>query len=480
MSVLLIDDDPGIRKLLTRELARRGLPVETAATGQEGLALLDRIPCEVVVCDVKLPDLDGLEVLRRIRDRDPDTTEVIVLTGHGTIDSAIEAIKSGAYHYLTKPVKVAELAALIQNAAERAGLRRENVLLRREVATAGRRAPEASELSGPVLGESKAWQKAWKLVQKAGPTESTVLILGRSGTGKEMVAREIHRLSPRAKRPFVPVNCASVATSLLESELFGHEAGAFTSAQKRRRGLFELAHGGTLFLDEIAETSPEFQAKLLRVIETGEYRRVGGDTNLVADVRLIAATNRNLKKEVEEQRFREDLYYRLNVVEVELPELKDREGDIEILARHFLRDQAPGLELSPEALEVLAAYPWPGNVRELRNVIERISILAEGHVITPDDIPGDVRAGAELREARAAAEQLGPADQNSSTPANGLRPPSLAELERRHIESVLAFTGGNKARAARILGITAATLYNKLKVYKAQDSADRPPEPAPG
>jgi DNA-binding NtrC family response regulator len=474
MSVLLIDDDPGIRKLLERELTRRGLAVETAATGQEGLALLDRSSCEVVVCDVRLPDLDGLEVLRRIRDRDPDTTEVIVLTGHGTIDSAIEAIKSGAYHYLTKPVKVAELTALIQNAAERAGLRRENVLLRREVATT-RRTAEAPSEEGPVLGESKAWHKAWKLVQKAGPTESTVLILGRSGTGKEMVAREIHRLSPRQKRPFVPVNCASVATSLLESELFGHEAGAFTSAQKRRRGLFELAHGGTLFLDEIAETSTEFQAKLLRVIETGEYRRVGGDTNLIADVRLIAATNRNLKREVEEGRFREDLYYRLNVVEVELPELKEREGDVEILARHFLRELGPGLQLSPEALEVLAAYPWPGNVRELRNVIERISILAEGQVVGPDDIPGDVRAGA---EARGAAPEPATGDSGSSTPAEGLRPPSLAEIERSHIESVLRFTGGNKARAARILGITAATLYNKLKAYKAQDASQQGAPPA--
>ena len=476
MSVLLIDDDPGIRKMLERELGRRGLEIETAATGAEGLARLDRSPCEVVVCDVRLPDLDGLEVLRRIRDRDPDTTEVIVLTGHGTIDSAIEAIKCGAYHYLTKPVKVAELAALIQNAAERAGLRRENVLLRREVATNRRASAIEAVSEGPVLGESKAWQKAWKLVQKAGPTESTVLILGRSGTGKEMVARGIHRLSPRHKRPFVPVNCASVTTSLLESELFGHEAGAFTSAQKRRRGLFELAHGGTLFLDEIAETTPEFQAKLLRVIETGEYRRVGGDVNLVADVRLIAATNRNLKKEVEEGRFREDLYYRLNVVEVELPELKDREGDVEMLARHFLQEYAPGLDFSPEALEVLAAYPWPGNVRELRNVIERISILAEGHQVGPDDIPGDVRAGA---EARGAAPEPPSTDQNSSTPAEGLRPPSLAEIERRHIESVLSFTGGNKARAARILGITAATLYNKLKAYKAQDAELKPEGGAP-
>ncbi len=461
MSVLLIDDDPGIRKLLSRELARRGLEVETAATGRDGLERLDRRAFQVVVCDVRMPDLDGLEVLRKIKERDPDTTEVIMLTGHGTIETAIEAIKAGAYHYLTKPVKVAELAALIKNAAERATLRRDNVLLRREVA-ASRRVATATPEQSLVLGESAAWKTAWKLVGKAGPTESTVLILGKSGTGKEMVAREIHRLSPRANRPFVAVNCASVSASLLESELFGHEAGAFTSAQKRRRGLFELAHGGTLFLDEIGETSVEFQANLLRVIETGEYRRVGGDVSLTADVRLIAATNRNLKQEMEQGNFREDLFYRLNVLAIELPELRERYGDAEILAKHFLKELNPNLRFSPDALKLLARYPWPGNVRELRNTVERMSILAEGPTLAPDDIPADVREGGEL----------------NLTPAGGITalqiglgevPQSLAEVERRHIEEVLRFTGGNKARAARILGITAATLYNKLKVYKAQD-----------
>ncbi len=469
MSVLLIDDDPGIRKLLSRELARRGLEVETAATGREGLERLDRRGFAVAVCDVRMPDLDGLEVLRKVKERDPDTTEVIMLTGHGTIETAIEAIKAGAYHYLTKPVKVAELAALIKNAAERAQLRRENVLLRREVA-ASRRAPATPEQS-LVLGESTTWKQAWKLVGKAGPTESTVLILGKSGTGKEMVAREIHRLSLRAGRPFVAVNCASVSASLLESELFGHEAGAFTSAQKRRRGLFELAHGGTLFLDEIGETSVEFQANLLRVIETGEYRRVGGDVSLTADVRLIAATNRNLKQEMEQGNFREDLFYRLNVLAIELPELRERYGDVEILAKHFLKEMNPHLRFGPDTLKILARYPWPGNVRELRNAVERMSILAEGPMLSPDDIPADVREGGELN--------LTPAGGITALQAGlGERPPSLAQVERRHIEEVLRFTGGNKARAARILGITAATLYNKLKVYKAQDAKAAQKQPA--
>jgi two-component system response regulator HydG len=354
-------------------------------------------------------------------------------------------------------VKVAELAALVTNAAERAGLRRDNVLLRREAGRSSVGSPEV------VLGDSPAWKKVWKTIGKVGPTESTVLLVGKSGTGKEIAAREIHRISGRSKRPFVAINCASVAASLLESELFGHEAGAFTSAQKRRRGLFELAHGGTLFLDEIGETSTEFQANLLRVIETGEYRRVGGDVALRTDVRLIAATNRNLKEEIEKGRFREDLFYRLNVVSVELPELKDRYGDVEILARHFLKELDPHQTISDEASALLARYPWPGNVRELRNVIERMSILAEGDVLGVDDLPGDVRMGAEMR--------ITPPTGTSMTPLGVEQlPPSLSDIERNHIEEVLRFTGGNKARAARILGITAATLYNKLKVYKARDA----------
>jgi DNA-binding NtrC family response regulator len=448
--VLLIDDDDGLRDLLARELPRKGIEAVPARNAEEGLKLLDQHGFPVVISDVRMPGLSGIELLKRVKEREGELTEVIMLTGHGTIDQAIEAIRAGAYHYLTKPVKVAELAAFVKQAIEKALVRRENLLLRREAA------------SGDVeaIGSSKAWQKVTKLVEKIGPTPSTVLVLGKSGTGKEVVARSIHRVSPRAAKPFVAVNCASVTASLLESELFGHEAGAFTGAQKRRRGLFELAEGGTLFLDEIGETSVEFQAKLLRVLETGEFRRVGGEDALRADVRVIAATNRELKAEIEKGRFREDLYYRLNALTIELPTLKEREEDIPLLVHHFLVAHGKPLEITPEALELISRYPWPGNVRELRNAVERMAILAEGSKLTPDELPGEVRAGAEARSAP--SESLDDSDIKEQD-----EPPPLAEIEKRHILKVLEFTGGNKMRSARILGITTATLYNKLKAYKA-------------
>ncbi|MBI3724723.1 sigma-54-dependent Fis family transcriptional regulator [bacterium] len=448
--VLIVDDDDGLRGLLVRELARKDIEAIPAKDGEEGLRLLDRDQYPVVVSDVRMPGMSGLELLKRVKEREGDLTEVIVLTGHGTIDQAIEAIRGGAYHYLTKPVKVAELAAFVRSASEKAHVRRENLLLRRETAS-----------GTEVVGASKAWQKVERLVEKIGPTSSTVLLLGRSGTGKEIVARAIHRLSTRAARPFVAINCASVTASLLESELFGHEAGAFTGAQKRRRGLFELAQGGTLFLDEIGETGTDFQAKLLRVLETGEFRRVGGDAALRADVRVVAATNRDLKAEIDKGRFRDDLYYRLNVLSIELPVLSERKEDIPLLVQHFLKLHGKSIEVSPEALELLTRYPWPGNVRELRNAVERMAILSEGSVLSSEDLPGEVRAGAEAQAAPAEGE---------SGAAEADQPIALAELERRHILKVLEYTQGNKMRAARILGVTTATLYNKLKAYASQPS----------
>ncbi|HBP17266.1 MAG TPA: hypothetical protein DEA08_05635, partial [Planctomycetes bacterium] len=370
MNVLLIDDDPGIRKLLSRELGRRGLSVTTAASGDEGLELLDRQAFSVAVCDVKMKGIDGLEVLRRIKERDPDTTEVIMLTGHGTIETAIEAMKTGAYHYLTKPVKVAELAALVSSAAERAQIRRDNVLLRREVNSQRLRTPEGRPVgpNGPslVLGESKAWKQVWNVVGKVGPTDSTVLVLGKSGTGKEMVAREIHHISARATRPFVAVNCASVSASLLESELFGHEAGAFTGAKARHPGAFERADGGTLFLDEIGELPESLQATLLGALERRRFRRLGGREEIAVDVRVVSATHRDVRADVNTGRFRLDLFYRLAVVTLEVPPLRARPDDIELLAEHFLQElgwQRPQDVLTPPVLEALRRHHWPGNVR---------------------------------------------------------------------------------------------------------------------
>ena len=460
INVLLIDDDLTILKLLRRELKRKGIIATTAESAEDGLDLLNRESFPVVVCDQLLPGMNGLEFLKKVKSNEGGLSEIILLTGHGAIDSAIEAIKAGAYHYLTKPVRIAELATLIRNASDKALLLRENLLLRREV--------EGRVKTGgfsPMVGQSAPWKKVLNLIERSGVTDSTVLITGRSGTGKELVARSVHRVSGRLKAPFVAVNCASVVATLLESELFGHEAGAFTGAQSMKRGLFELANGGALFLDEIGETSLDFQAKLLRVLETGEFRRVGGSHLLHSDVRIIAATNRELKQEMEHGRFREDLFYRLNVFTLELPTLKDRSEDIPLLAEHFLAlagRKAGSFTFGPGSLAVMSAYPWPGNVRELKNVVERISILCDGEVIQVSDIPVDILAGAE--EAMRA-----PPEVEIKTEGSEGCPPPLSEVERHHILRVLDFTGGNKSRAAKILGITPATLYNKLKLYRSRD-----------
>jgi two-component system, NtrC family, response regulator AtoC len=463
IKVLLIDDDDSVLKLLRRELKRKGIVASIAESAEEGLELLNRESFPVVVCDQSLPGMNGLDFLKKVKSNEGGLSEVILLTGHGAIDSAIEAIKSGAYHYLTKPVRIAELATLVRNAADKADLLRENLLLRREV---------EGRVKGigfsPMVGQSAPWKRVLHLIERSGASDSTVLVTGRSGTGKELVARSVHRVSARSNAPFVAVNCASVVATLLESELFGHEAGAFTGAQSMKRGLFELANEGTLFLDEIGETSLDFQSKLLRVLETGEFRRVGGSHLLHSDVRIIAATNCDLKAAMENSRFREDLYYRLNVLTLELPALKERTEDVALLAEHFLAlagQKAASLRFIPEALAVMAAYPWPGNVRELKNVIERISILCDGDTIEVSDLPVDILAGAEE------AMRAPPEAEVTQEGGEGY-PPALAEVEKHHIHRVLEFTRGNKSKAAKILGITPATLYNKLKLYRSREQAE--------
>ncbi len=441
--VLFADDDTTFRTVLTRELDRAGFAVTGVASGEEALAAARQEPYDVVLLDIKMPDIDGIEVLKRLMLEEAPSVEVIMLTGHGTLSNAVTAMKLGAYDFLTKPCDLDELETLIQKAAEKKRLQEENVFLKAEL--------RRREGDLEMLGQGPAFREVLTLVDKVAYTDSTVLLRGESGVGKEMVARTIHRSSERAKGPFVIVDCGALQETLLESELFGHEKGAFTGAVARKRGLVEVANGGTLFLDEVGEIGTAVQVKLLRFIETASYRRLGGTTNRTADVRLIAATHRDLEAMMQEGAFREDLFWRLNVVTVPIPPLRERPEDIPLLARAFAA--APRITgkgpktIEPEAMNALMSYPWPGNIRELQNVIERAIILSEGPAIMVHDLP------ANLLES--------PAD-----PVLG----TLKELEREAIARALSLYGGHRARAARMLGISERNLYRKIKEYDLEES----------
>ncbi|RMG87032.1 MAG: sigma-54-dependent Fis family transcriptional regulator [Candidatus Dadabacteria bacterium] len=440
--ILVVDDEAPLRRLLEKELARSGHLVETAENGESGLAKYREEIFNVVLLDIRMPGLNGIEVLRRMR-AESTVPEVIMLTGHGTIESAVECIKQGAYDYLTKPVKLDELELVIQKAAEKNRLRLQNISLRLD---ATKHNPDT------LVGQSPAFRRTLELLARVAPTREPVLITGESGTGKELAARALHALSPRADRPFVAVNCGRLNLHTAESELFGHAAGAFTGATKNRAGVFELADGGTLFLDEVSEMPLDVQVKLLRVLETSTVRRLGGNKDIRVDVRLVFASNRDLEAWVEKGQFREDLYHRINVLTVQMPPLRERLDDIEPLAHHFLSmapypDGGPW-QLTPETLATLRAYPWPGNVREFRNVIRRACILAQRPVITPDLLPFSV--GSPTRKNRAPA-------------GDTLRP--LWMVERDHIRAVLEAVGGNKSRAADVLGVDRKTLYAKIAKY---------------
>jgi len=396
----------------------------------------------VVLLDLRMPGLGGMETLRRLRSSGV-TAEVVVLTGHPEIDSAIEAMKLGAYDYLTKPFKLSEVEAVLRRAAEKRQLQEENTALRRMVGQA--------EDASVILGESEAMRVLLETAGRVAAANAPVLITGETGTGKGLIARAIHRSSPRADRPFLVINCSAFQDQLLESELFGHEKGAFTGAVSAKAGLFEVADGGTVFLDEVAEMSPAMQAKLLQVLDTGELRRVGGTRLKRIDTRIFAATNKELEQEVRAGRFREDLFFRLNVVSLEVPPLRDRREDILRLVEHFLSQfRLPGQQakaLSPDALQLLVGYAWPGNVRELANTIERLVLLAPGAVIRPEDLPPNIRPTAEL------------------PPREGDAPLPLAEVERLSIIQALRYTRGKKAPAARLLGIDVKTLTHKIRIY---------------
>ena len=402
----------------------------------------------MAIIDLMMPGMSGLELLAKLKENDP-ACEVVLLTGQGTIEAAVEAMKKGAYDFLAKPFPLGELEVLIQKAYERHLLQKENQQLSAAL--------ERSEPKQEIIGKSPAMREVFRLIDRAGPTDKAILIQGASGTGKELVARALHRASRRAQKPFVAINCAALPESLLESELFGHEKGAFTGAIATKLGLFEVADGGTLLIDEMGEMPGPLQAKLLRVLEDGSLRRVGSLKEMHVDVRLLAATNRDLQKEVQAGRFREDLFYRINVMSLELPRLRDREGDVRLLVDRFLSDD---WEITPEALAALERYPWPGNVRQLINTLERAKILAEGHTIELVDLPGEI---ARLPEAAA------PPSIDNDT--------QLAAIERAHVISVLERNQGNKARAARMLGVTRRSLYRLIEKYGLEEGH---PTPEPG
>ncbi len=440
IDLLLVDDDPDFRETVARRFMRRGFRVQEATHGEQALQLASLRQFDVVVLDMVMPGMSGIQVLEQLKLMHPES-EVIMLTGQGTIETAVQAMKLGAYDFLTKPFPLAELEILIEKAYERRELRKENVQLK-EVLSRAQPEPE-------IVGQSAAMQEVFRLIQRAGPTDKAILIQGESGTGKELVAKALQRASGRANKPMVVINCAALPESLLESELFGHEKGAFTGAVSAKPGLFEVADGGTLFIDEIGELAGPLQAKLLRVLEDGSMRRIGSVKERRVDVRLLAATNRDMEKEVAEGRFREDLYYRINVMSLQLPPLRDRKGDIPLLVQRAL---GPDWSIEPAALQALENYRWPGNVRQLFNAVERAQIMSENNCIRLADLPREVAGASGQVVSRPMAAVVTDGDH-------------LSEIQRAHIIEILRRERGNKARAARALGINRRSLYRLLEKY---------------
>lgn len=439
--ILVVDDEAPMRESLKDWLTEDGYDVGLAASGQEAIAMAKERDWDVILLDLKMPGMDGLETLRRLKGEDVGSdAQVLIMTAYGTIDTAVQAMKEGAFDYLLKPFDPDQVEMEIQRIVSHRELLMENLLLRQKL-------EERTEFE-EIVGRSEPMQRIFELIRKVAPTDSTVLITGESGTGKELIARAIHGNSPRCFRPFIAVSCGALPDSILESELFGYERGAFTGADRTKRGRFELAHQGTLFLDEVGDISLKTQVDLLRVLQEREFCRLGGHEPIRVDVRILAATNRDLKRAIQEKRFREDLYYRLNVISIHVPPLRERREDIPLLVETFIRKHSLALNREPvriaaSAMRLLTEYDWPGNVRELENVIERALVIGKGRQILPEDLPFPSR----------------------ELPCEP-QPRSLRAMEKLHIERILEETGWNIRQAARLLEIDRQTLYNKIKRYQ--------------
>jgi two-component system response regulator HydG len=447
-TILVVDDDAESRTAMVKVLDSVGYKTIEADNGQQALDLVLQEGIDILVTDLRLPVMDGVELLKRTKAADQEV-EVILITGHGTVEVAVEAIKEGAYDFITKPVKKAQLLHAVEKASERQYLSRENKELRSQLGHAGTRR---------FVYASAEMRNIARMIEQVAPSTATVLITGDSGTGKEVIADAIHAASPRRGKPLIKVSCAALPETLLEAELFGYEKGAFTGANARKEGRFELANGGTLFLDEIGEVSPAVQVKLLRVLQDQKFERLGGTRTIDADVRILAATNKDLQKEVEERRFREDLFYRLNVISIRIPSLRERKDDIQLLAMHFLktyadRNQKKVEGFSEDAMLALTSYDWPGNVRELENAIERAVVFTSGKLVPLSVLPQNVSTFGESKHSL--TFKIG-------TP--------LRELERRAIEITLQHARGDKNLAARLLGVATRTIYRHLE-REAEESA---------
>jgi len=460
LRVLFVDDETSLREFMRSELPRLGHEVTVCPDGRAAVKTLEKGAFDAALLDLRMPGMTGIEVLEQLKQTTPDT-EAIVMTGHASMETAIEAIRLGASDYITKPCKLAEIEAVLAKASERRELKHKNMALETRA--------EAAEGPTVLVGNSPAMQGVHRLIAKIAPTESMVLILGETGTGKDLAARALWQQSNRKDMPFVPVNCGAFAEHLVESELFGHVKGAFTGADRDHKGLFEVANGGTLFLDELGELNKNIQVKLLRFLESGEVRRVGETKPFKTDVRVLCATNRDLRQMIQDDQFREDLFFRINTFEIRLPPLRERRADIPDLARHLLAryarkpvEQVANM-LTPEALDALMEHEWRGNVRELANVMEHACIMASDHIL-PEHLPYTVRQGA----ARPATLPTPAAAAVAADPSHEGRPRTLEEIEMEHLLRVLHKHGGNKTLAAEELGISLKTMYNKLNKLQAE------------